>query len=313
LAGPSLREDSPRGRASAERVVPSQGIPAIVVLLALGLVLRFIIAYVLFPGSGFPNDLGAFQAWGNDIAQQRPDRLLRPARLHRLSPRLSSVARCSQLPDRRQHRRGCEGRADVRRPGARGRGLADGQGPRRQQPPSLHRGADRPRQPDHLVQQRNMGPGGLGRFDLPAAGPARAAEGPSRGGLGAGRPGRADQDAARASWDSSSVSSSCVGRWRPRPASPSRSESSARSGAGLATAALVCLPFTGLDLIGAAGRIASPSGLITVAVGLVAGVGVFSLSRRYLPVVDSARRMQARRCSASARSSPSPAWSSTRS
>ncbi len=24
------------------------------------------------PGSGFPNDLGAFQAWGNDIAQHGP-------------------------------------------------------------------------------------------------------------------------------------------------------------------------------------------------------------------------------------------------
>jgi hypothetical protein len=24
------------------------------------------------PGSGFPNDLGAFQAWGNDIAHNGP-------------------------------------------------------------------------------------------------------------------------------------------------------------------------------------------------------------------------------------------------
>ena len=48
------------------------GIPAIVVLLALGLILRFIIAYVLLPGSGFPNDLAAFQVWGNDIAQHGP-------------------------------------------------------------------------------------------------------------------------------------------------------------------------------------------------------------------------------------------------
>jgi len=77
LAGPSTREDSPRGRASAgnSSAVTSgavTGIPAIVVLLATGLVLRLIIAYVLLPGSGFPNDLSAFQYWGNDIAQNGP-------------------------------------------------------------------------------------------------------------------------------------------------------------------------------------------------------------------------------------------------
>ena len=72
MAGPSLRGDSPRGRASAETSGAFTGIPAIVVLLALGLILRFIIAYVLLPGSGFPNDLGAFQAWGNDIARHGP-------------------------------------------------------------------------------------------------------------------------------------------------------------------------------------------------------------------------------------------------
>ena len=72
LAGPSLREDSPRGRASAGTGGAVTGIPAIVVLLALGLVLRFIIAYVLLPGSGFPNDLAAFQGWGNDIAAHGP-------------------------------------------------------------------------------------------------------------------------------------------------------------------------------------------------------------------------------------------------
>lgn len=67
----SLRGDSPRGGA-APTTSAVTAIPAIVVLLALGLALRLIIAYVLFPGSGFPNDLGAFQAWGNDIAQHGP-------------------------------------------------------------------------------------------------------------------------------------------------------------------------------------------------------------------------------------------------
>ena len=72
MAGSSLREDSPRGRASAGTSGAVTGIPAIVVLLATGLILRLIIAYVLLPGSGFPNDLGAFQYWGNDIAQHGP-------------------------------------------------------------------------------------------------------------------------------------------------------------------------------------------------------------------------------------------------
>jgi hypothetical protein len=72
LAGSSLREGSPRGRAAAGTGVVADAVPAIVVLLALGLFLRVIIAYVLLPGSGFPNDLSAFQYWANDIAQNGP-------------------------------------------------------------------------------------------------------------------------------------------------------------------------------------------------------------------------------------------------
>lgn len=72
MAGSSLREGSPRGRTAAGIDVAADAIPAIVVLLALGLFLRVIIAYGLFPGSGFPNDLSAFQVWANDIAQHGP-------------------------------------------------------------------------------------------------------------------------------------------------------------------------------------------------------------------------------------------------
>ena len=67
----SWRGDSPRGREATETSAAT-AIPAILVLLAAGLALRLIIAYVIFPGSGFPNDLGAFQAWGNDIARNGP-------------------------------------------------------------------------------------------------------------------------------------------------------------------------------------------------------------------------------------------------
>ena len=42
---------------------------AILILLALGLTFRVIIAYVL-PGSGFANDLNAFQYWASNLASQ---------------------------------------------------------------------------------------------------------------------------------------------------------------------------------------------------------------------------------------------------
>jgi len=42
------------------------------VLLALGLALRLIIAYVLLPGSGFGVDLGSFSGWATELAQNGP-------------------------------------------------------------------------------------------------------------------------------------------------------------------------------------------------------------------------------------------------
>ena len=42
------------------------------VLLALGLALRLIIAYVLLPGSGFKVDLGSFSGWAMELAQNGP-------------------------------------------------------------------------------------------------------------------------------------------------------------------------------------------------------------------------------------------------
>jgi hypothetical protein len=60
-------------------------------------------------------------------------------------------------------------------------------------------------------------------------------------------------------------------------------------GAGLATVALVCLPFTGLDFLGVANRISSVSGLLTIAAGLVTALGVFALARRYLPLAEARR------------------------
>src|SRR5512142_3288197 len=64
LAGSSRREAGvgATGPTRTSGLVPA--VPTIVVLLALGLALRLIIAYVLLPGSGFQTDLGSFQAWG---------------------------------------------------------------------------------------------------------------------------------------------------------------------------------------------------------------------------------------------------------
>ena len=44
----------------------------LVVLLALGLALRLIIAYVLLPGSGFKVDLGSFAGWAMELAKNGP-------------------------------------------------------------------------------------------------------------------------------------------------------------------------------------------------------------------------------------------------
>jgi hypothetical protein len=72
LAGPSTREASPRGNAAAGTSDNRSSIPDIAVLLLLGLALRFIIAYVLLPGSGFPSDLSSFQGWSSDLVSHTP-------------------------------------------------------------------------------------------------------------------------------------------------------------------------------------------------------------------------------------------------
>ena len=72
MAGIEHARGQPRGARVGGNQRAVTTFPAIVALLTLGLALRFIIAYVLLPGSGFPNDLAAFQSWGNDIAVNGP-------------------------------------------------------------------------------------------------------------------------------------------------------------------------------------------------------------------------------------------------
>src|SRR4029078_3995620 len=59
---------SGRGTGAPRRWTGTQGaVGAVLVVLALGLALRLIIAYLL-PGSGFDADLNAFRFWANDLA-----------------------------------------------------------------------------------------------------------------------------------------------------------------------------------------------------------------------------------------------------
>ncbi len=61
-----------RGTRAPSRVTGTQGaVGAVLVVLALGLVLRLIIAYLL-PGSGFKVDLDAFRYWADQLAQHGP-------------------------------------------------------------------------------------------------------------------------------------------------------------------------------------------------------------------------------------------------
>src|SRR5262245_26669188 len=65
LTGPAIGEPDP-GRAAPTRTGTGDT-GGILVLLALGLAFRLIIAYLL-PGSGFSNDVAAFRFWANELA-----------------------------------------------------------------------------------------------------------------------------------------------------------------------------------------------------------------------------------------------------
>jgi hypothetical protein len=265
----SWRGDSPQGRAAPETSALT-AIPAIVVLLALGLALRLIIAYVLLPGSGFPNDLGAFQSWGNDIAQHGPigfyDRasfidyppvyLLLLAAVSLLTggnlggdgvkilPILADLALAAivWLNPVTWFNSAIWGQADAVGSIFLLLGLRELLRDRRETASALAVLA--------VLTKMQLGILGfvVGFVVL------RRSLAPRTG----------DRD-------------------------PGRVLTSV--GAGLATGALVCLPFTGLDFLGLANRLASAPGLLTVAVGLVAAIGVFTLARRYLPIAEAQRAL----------------------
>ena len=172
---PEHARGQPAGeRAGGIRVVPVTLFPPSSYSSLLGLALRFIIAYVLLPGSGFPTDLVVVPGLEQRAGSPDAAGLLRQARLSRLPAGLPAVpvgARPAVFAARRHRRRG---QAD---PDLRDLALAYvvydmalelGASQRR----AVIAAADRPGQPDHLVQQRHLGPGRRGRLDLPAARPA---------------------------------------------------------------------------------------------------------------------------------------------
>jgi 4-amino-4-deoxy-L-arabinose transferase-like glycosyltransferase len=71
VTGPAAGVPERAARASANTSVTRGAVGGIVILLALGLALRVIIAYLL-PGSGFGVDLNAFRFWAADLAQHGP-------------------------------------------------------------------------------------------------------------------------------------------------------------------------------------------------------------------------------------------------
>ncbi len=71
MTGPAAGEPDLDARAPARTSTTRGSVGAIVILLALGLALRVIIAYLL-PGSGFGVDLNAFRFWASDLAQHGP-------------------------------------------------------------------------------------------------------------------------------------------------------------------------------------------------------------------------------------------------
>src|SRR5450759_896911 len=289
LAGPSTREESPQGRAPAGTSGAVTAILAIVALLTLGLILRFIIAYVLLPGSGFPNDLGAFQAWGNDIAQHGPIGFYDRAGFLDYPPvYLLLLGLVSFLTG-----------------GSIGEGV--------KLIPML---ADLGLAAVVWVMVREQGVSGrrafiaalivvinpITWFNSAIWGQADAV-GSILLLLGLRELQKDRREAASVLAVLAALTKLQLGilgfvvvfvvlrrSLAPKTGEPSPERLLTSLGAGLVTAALVCLPFTGLDPAGVVNRLGSVSGILTLGVGLVAGIGAVALGRRYLPIANSARR-----------------------
>jgi Dolichyl-phosphate-mannose-protein mannosyltransferase/C-terminal four TMM region of protein-O-mannosyltransferase len=290
LAGSSLRGVSPRGRASAVYLNADTAFAAIVALLALGLILRLIIAYGLLPGSGFPNDLGAFQAWGNDIASNGPvgfyDRqsFIDYPPVYLLMLGVVSLISGGNL-----------GEAVKLVPIMSDLVLAVVVGIMVRE-----LGASRLRA---VVVAAVVLLNPITWFNSAIWGQADAV-GSIFLLLGLRELMKDRREAAAALAVVSVLTKMQLGilgflvgfvilrrSLAPRegPAQPERIFTSI--GAGLLTGAVICLPFTGLDFGGFVTRLGTVSGALTIAAGVVAGLGVFALALRYLRLRDESLRL----------------------
>ena len=290
MAGPSLHGDSPQGRESAD-TNGAFTVFAIVILLAVGLALRFIIAQLLLPGSGFPTDLGAFQSWANDIAQNGPIGFYTRQSFIDYPPvYLMLLAAVSFLMG------GNIGDGVKLLPILADLGLAV------------------------VVWRLVLDLGLNSRRALLAAAivllnpitwfnSAIWGQADSVGSifllLGLRELMKDRRESASALAVLAVLTKMQLGilgflvafvilrrSLLPKTGQPEPERILSSLGAGLVTAALICLPFTGIDLAGIAQRLSTAPGLLTAAAGLVAGAGVFALGRLYLPVADAARRTQ---------------------
>ena len=165
LTGPAIGEPDP-GRAAPSRTGSGDAARGILVLLALGLTFRLIIAYLL-PGSGFKNRPRLVPVLGEQ-ARRRTGLygFYERGFFHDYTPGLPvrPVARGRGREPARRCRRPDQDPADPRRPRARLPRLVDDRASSAASERAARIGArDRPAQPGHLVRQRRLGPGRLGR------------------------------------------------------------------------------------------------------------------------------------------------------
>ena len=173
-----------RGTGAPSRATGTrETVGAVLVVLAAGLALRLIIAY-LIPGSGFGVDIGAFRFWASNLASQGPSGFYQRDFFHDYTPGylyvlwvvgivgnlVGGVGDLIKVPPILADLAiGWLAWSMVRELGGRRR-LA------------LGRRRGRRDQPDLLVRQRRLGPGRLVRGRLPPARPARAVARPARAG-----------------------------------------------------------------------------------------------------------------------------------
>ena len=227
-----------RGTGAPSRSTGTQGaVGAVLLVLALGLALRLIIAQMV-PGSGFGVDLSAFRFWMEDLARNGPGGFYERDFFHDYTPgylyvlwlvgSLGNLFQWDTWPAAAPSL-GFLKELDLKAPAI----LADlavgwlvwsmvrELGGRDRL--ALDRRVRRGDEPGDVVRQRPLGPGGLVRRRLPAARTARAVARPSRASRDLHGHRRPDQAAARASSSRSWPSSRSVGRCGHRTTRRARS------------------------------------------------------------------------------------------